>query len=300
MNSYPFKWSKLQSAEDIDVGRFFEYDQDAMEMFTRWLPSIEKEGSALEVGAGSGFFTEKLHQIYPDVDISCLEPDAHLRACLHNKFPEIDIIPAPLQSLEGKNDDFDLVISHIVIHNLPNPLEALGKMKNVITNGGHMVCIEPALGSRHYVPDQAVNEAFDTIFRYKMVMSRRRSESLGSADRDNPFYRNYAHLFERLNLTDIRCHGWCSVFTLSDSRFTYEERKQWIHRRNELYESQRETVTGTLLEAGLEESEIEGAYSTLFNYFSILKSANEEELSHIHEQEIVARTITIGRKNGNT
>ena len=43
MSAYPFNWSKLQSASEMDIGRYFEYDSDAMEMFKSWLPFVDDE-----------------------------------------------------------------------------------------------------------------------------------------------------------------------------------------------------------------------------------------------------------------
>jgi SAM-dependent methyltransferase len=297
LSTYPFNWSKIQSADEIDVGRHFEYDSDAMEMFRRWFPLVEDKIQVLEVGAGSGYFTGKLYHIYPNAEIICLEPDPELRAALSIKFPDIKTIDVPLEELD-LHDEFDVVVSHIVIHNLPKPLVAIGRMKQAVRTGGYVVCIEPALGSRHFVPDKSVKEAFEILWQYHVIMSKRRTEALGNPERENPFYYSYPDFFEAINLVNIRCHGWYSVFTLSDPRFNFRERKEWILRRRELFEEQQPTTTRTLLESGMELSKIEGAYQVLFDYFRILEDANEEQLSHIHEQEIVSRCITIGQRSG--
>ncbi|TFG31821.1 class I SAM-dependent methyltransferase [Candidatus Thorarchaeota archaeon] len=295
MSAYPFNWSKIQSANEIDIGRHFEYDSDAMAMFRNWLPFVEEKIQVLEVGSGSGFFTGKLQIIYPSARITCLEPDLNLRKSLSRKFPSINIVDIPLEEIDFF-DEFDAAISHIVIHNLPKPLIAIEKMKQAVRKEGYVICIEPALGSRHFVPDKSVGEAFDTLWQYSIIMSKKRAESFGKIERSNPFYYSYPDFFEKVGLENIRCHGLYSVFTLSDARFDFRERKKWIKRRRELFEDQRVVTTQTLLESGLESSKINEAYQILFDYFRMLEDANKEQLSHIHEQEIVSRSITIGQK----
>lgn len=296
MSAYPFNWSRLQSAEDMDVGRHFEYDQDALEMFKRWLPVLQNGEQILEVGSGSGFFTGKLLQIYPLAEITCLEPDPELRLSLTKKYPDVKVIDTPLEELSGLDSSFDLAVSHIVIHNLPDPVLAIRQMARVVRQGGHVICIEPVLGSRTIYPVEGVKDAADTLWQYTVNLCMKRSELMDSPNRQNPYLSLYPEYFDEVGLTNIHSHGWCSVFTLSDARFDYNERKLWIKRRTELYRSQREMVTQGLIESGMEKSKIEAAYKTLFEYFEVLGSASEEQLSHQHEQEIGSRTITVGQK----
>lgn len=250
----------------------------------------------MEVGAGSGFFTGKLYQLYPRAKITCLEPDPELRQSLSHKFPDIETIKTPLEEFNGEEEVFDIVLSHIVIHNLPNPVTVIKQMKKAVRKGGFVVCIEPVLGSRHFVSDQAVKEAFDTLWQYKVIMSTRRADTLGDSERQSPFYNSYPEFFEKLGLVNIRSHGWCSVFTLSDARFDFKTRKIWIRKRKQLFEDQRLITTKMLLESGMDSSKIEDAYCTLFKYFEMLENANEQQLAHIHEQEITSRVIIIGQK----
>ena len=296
MSAYPFNWSELQSAGEMDIGRYFEYDSDAMEMFKRWLPYVDDEVRILEVGAGSGFFTGKLHQLYPNSKITCLEPDPELRQSLSRKFPNIETINIPLEELNDVETVFDIAISHIVIHNLSDPLIAIKQMKKTVRRGGFVICIEPTLGSRHFVSDKIVKEAFDTLWQYKVIVSTKRAEGLSNPERQNPFYNSYPEFFEELGLVNIRCHGWCSVFTLSDSRIDFEIRKMWVRKRKELFEKPQPVRTRILLESGMDSSKVEGAYHDLFKYFDMLENANEQQLAHIHEQEITSRVITIGQR----
>ena len=296
MPEMPFNWSKLQSADEMDIGRYFEYDSFAVEMFKRWLPKIEIGGNILEVGSGSGFFTRKLRVLYPTTRITCLEPDPELMNSLLSKFDNVDIIESSLEKASIPTELYDLSISHIVIHNLADPMVGLQQMKKAVKTGGYVICIEPTSGYRHIMPNSEVRKALGTLGEYTRIMSNERVKTLNFKNRKNPFSYSYPEFFEELGLKNIRCYGWCSVFTLSDSRFDFNQRKLWITRRKKLFLDEREQKTRVLVEAGMNQSRIDGAYETVLSYFETLENANEEEISHIHEQEITNRVITIGQK----
>ncbi len=297
MSRLPFNWSKLQSADDMDVGRHFEYDSYAAEMFKRWLPKLPKNAKILEVGSGSGFFTGKLNYLYPNAEITCLEPDPFLRDALQRKFPKKKILESPIETAGIFPESFDLVITHIVIHNLPKPMVALKQMRDAVKCGGFIVCIEPTTGYRHILPDERISKALDTLGEYSRIMARKRDEAMKLGfERKNPYSYSYPEFFEELGLSSISSYGWCSVFTLSDSRFDFDHRKMWISRRKQLLLDKRKERTEIIVDAGMNLERINEAYEILLAYFETLESASEEELSHIHEQEIANRIITIGQK----
>ncbi|MDF1538169.1 MAG: class I SAM-dependent methyltransferase [Candidatus Thorarchaeota archaeon] len=296
MSSLPFNWSKLQSADDMDVGRHFEYDSYAAEMFKKWLPVLPKNSKVLEVGSGSGFFTGKLYFLYPTAEITCLEPDPELREALCKKHPNKKILESPIESAGIFPETYDLAISHIVIHNLPDPMAALKQMRDAVKPGGFIACIEPTAGYRHILPQERISKAHDTLGEYSRIMSRKRVEVMNLGDRGNPYSWSYPEFFEELGLSNISSYGWCSVFTLSDSRFDFEHRKMWISRRKKLLLDVRDERTRVLVDAGMNLGRIEDAYEVILGYFETLENATEEELSHIHEQMIANRIITIGQK----
>ncbi|MHA1906639.1 MAG: class I SAM-dependent methyltransferase [Candidatus Thorarchaeota archaeon] len=297
MSKLPFNWSKLQSADDMDVGRFFEYDSYAAEMFKKWLPELPSGAKILEVGSGSGYFTGKLSFLYPKAEITCLEPDPELREVLCKRHPKKKILESPIEEAGIFPESFDLAITHIVIHNLPDPVAALIQMKDAVKPGGYIVCIEPTSGYRHILPQESVGKALDTLHEYSRIRSRERTKVMNlSENRSNPFNWLYPEFFEDIGLKNITCYGWCSVFTLSDSRFDFEHRKMWISRRKQLLLDMREERTEVLLDAGMNLDRINEAYEVILEYFNSLENASEEVLSHIHEQTIINRVITIGQK----
>jgi SAM-dependent methyltransferase len=291
-------WSELQGVEEIDVGRYFEYDSDALDMFRKWLDILHGEDKrVLEVGAGSGFFTSILLQLNPDMNLTCLEPDEEFVAALKDRFGNrIRVIQSIIEEPSVDEESFDVALGHIVIHNLVDPIVALKQMKRSVKRGGHVVTIDPVTGSKHYLPSDDVKQAFELLNKAKAVVWDQRNEVMAYPENHNPWNRCYPQLYEEVGLDSIRCHGWTSVFTLSDRRIDYGERKKWIGMRRSLISLSKKTTKKLLLGTGTSENDIGNAFATVEEYLKELDQATEEELGHIHEQEIYHRTITIGRK----
>ncbi|MFW9924839.1 MAG: class I SAM-dependent methyltransferase [Candidatus Thorarchaeota archaeon] len=291
-------WSYLQNSMEIDVGRYFEYDDDALEMYCRWLNFLNKPGmKVLEVGSGNGFFTNKLLKMFPEIVLSCLEPDSEFVEILQKRFANrISIINNIVESIDIDDNTFDAVISHIVIHNLVDPIKALTEMKRVIKPNGWLVTIEPLPASRHYYPSKEIEEAFDFLFKAKMFKCKQYQKELIDQPQANPWSFCYPQFFSQIGLTNIRSHGWTSIFTLSDDRFDFKERKNWISNRIKFEESKQKETKKILLDMGEKLEDIDKVYSIINTYFTKLDKATQEELKHIHEQEIVHRILTIGQK----
>lgn len=291
-------WSNLQGVDEIDVGRYFEYDTDALEMLRKWLDLLQGECTrVLEVGAGSGFFTRILLRLNPDMELTCLEPDEEFVTALKDRFGNrIKVIQNIIEELSVDEESFDVALGHIVIHNVVNPIMALKQMKRSVKRGGHVVTIDPVAGSKHYLPNDDVKQAFELLGKAKAVVWDQRHEVMSYPENHDPWNRCYPQLYEEVGLDNIQCHGWTSVFTLSDGRIDFGDRKKWISMRRTLMYQSKETTKKLLLETGTSEDDIENALVTVQEYLKELEQATEEELSHIHEQEIYHRTITIGRR----
>ncbi|MHA1960878.1 MAG: class I SAM-dependent methyltransferase [Candidatus Thorarchaeota archaeon] len=296
-NSY-LPWSDLQGIDEIDVGRYFEYDTDALEMFKKWLDFLQGEVTrVLEVGAGSGFFTSILLRLNPTMELTCLEPDEKFIAALKDRFGNrIRVIQSIIEEPSVDEESFDVAFGHIVIHNLADPIMALKQMKRSVKRGGHVVTIDPVTGSKHYLPNDDVKQAFELLSKAKAVVWDQRHKVMPFPENHDPWNRCYPQLYEEVGLDNIQCHGWTSVFTLSDKRIGFGERKKWISMRRSLMARSKETTKKLLLETGIGEDDIENALATVQEYLKELEQATEKELGHIHEQEIYHRTITIGRR----
>jgi SAM-dependent methyltransferase len=290
-------WSNLESVDTIKVSRYFEYDTDSISLLSTWPDFIDRPSiHVLEVGAGTGFFTHILLEINPRISLTCLEPDDLFVETLRRRFGKrIHVVQSSLEESSLESEFFDAAISHIVIHNLPDILGALRKMKEAVRKGGHVTAIEPIMGGMHFYPTDEIAQAFSLLGEVRILRWRQRKEDLGLSEEWDPWNRCYPRLFEEAGLERIRCHGLTSVFTLSDARFSFSERKKWTRMRKRLLEDDRERISHDLLELGKARDDVDRAYIVAIGYLEQVERASKEELSHIHEQEVTNRIVTIGR-----
>lgn len=291
-------WSYLQSIDDIDVGRYFEYDSDALNFFEKWLSFMKTPKiKVLEIGSGSGFFTNILLTLFPNIELTCLEPDNVFVEKLKERFgTKINVIVDEVETMSIERNTYDVVISHIVVHNLNEPVVALKQMKRVAKTNGRVVVIEPLPASRTYYPTKEVTEAFDLLDKAKIYKCIQRAKAMPNTSGINPWNNCYPRFYKEIGLVNISNYGWTSVFTLSDSRYDFDEKKKWLKLRTLLHESKKGRTKKLLLEAGEKEEKIEEAFSEISLYYEILNNASKKELAEIHEQEILHRIIVIGEK----
>ncbi len=105
-------------------------------------------GRALEVGAGTGFFSLNLRQagIVDDVDVTDISPGM-VEAAKDNARAlgfEVGGRVADAERLPYDDATFDLVVGHAVIHHIPDVELAFREMLRVLRPGGRIViCGEP-------------------------------------------------------------------------------------------------------------------------------------------------------------
>ncbi len=229
----------MQSIDEITVGRYFEYDLDALNLFRKWLKFMTvPEIKVLEIGSGSGFFTNILLTLFPEIELTCLEPDEVFVEKLKERFgKKINIIVDEVETMRIKKNTFDVVISHIVIHNLTEPVVALEQMKRVVKINGRVVVIEPLPASRNYYPSEEVTDAFDFLNKARIHKCIQRAKSMTIEASVNPWKNCYPRFYKEVDLTNINNYGWTSVFTLSDGRYDYHEKKKWLKMRTQLMEN---------------------------------------------------------------
>ncbi len=299
MNKTKHDWSKLQGVDKITVGRYFEYDEDAKKLFQKWFSFLQKPNiNVLEIGSGSGFFTNILLNLFDNIKLTCLEPDETFVETLKSRFKNrIKIVNEPIETTTLPSDSFDCTISHIVVHNLVDPIIALQQMSRVVKSKGKIITIDPLPASRNYYPTDEITKAFDFLEKAVRYKCMERQKIKGDMQPRNPWNYFYPKFFEDVGLKNITSHGWTSVFTISDVRYDFSEKKKWFKLRYDLAKKEQANVKVLLLRNGEKETEIDDAYTVVFDYYEKLLTITEEDLKQIHEQEIVHRIITIGEKS---
>jgi 16S rRNA A1518/A1519 N6-dimethyltransferase RsmA/KsgA/DIM1 with predicted DNA glycosylase/AP lyase activity len=84
----PRDWHSVQAADEMDVSRYFEYDDDAIFQLRKWLRLDQAAPKTIaEIGCGGGYFTGKLVAMASALkEIWAVEPDDVLREYASRKF----------------------------------------------------------------------------------------------------------------------------------------------------------------------------------------------------------------------
>jgi SAM-dependent methyltransferase len=283
----------------MDVSRYFEYDEDALLLLGRWLRLDEAEPKTIvEVGCGSGFFTDKLVRIASELKkLVAVEPDDVLREYAKSKLStKVEFIKGTAEDIPFPDDFADLTICHIVLSNLPNVHKAVSEMARITKRGGIVSAIEPGQSRMHYCPDPKLDEMEEKTEQAfgKGIWNLRSKVIDYSNDLRNKNAR-YAEVFHSCGLVNVEVHGILSAFLLSDPRRKRREILLWLKKRLSLMETDSDRVKVILQRGGLSEPYIKEYYQTKKNYLKNLIK-HPEQIARTHELQTYSRTVTVGFK----
>ena len=125
-----------------------------------WLPTmpevvkrLQAGGSALDVGCGTGIVPITLARAFPDARIDGLDLDARSIELARGYAREaglaerVHFIQAPAQALPAE-PRYDFVSTFDVIHDLPDPLGVLERIRGLLSEGGTYLMVEPKVDDR--------------------------------------------------------------------------------------------------------------------------------------------------------
>jgi SAM-dependent methyltransferase len=134
--SYDFKWG-------IDFG---PVGQAQVCLKLRKLLGTELDrgfGDALEIGAGTGYFSLNLLQAGALRAATCTDISAGMLRALEDNAARLGVRvqteQADAESLPFDDESFDLVLGHAVLHHLPGLERAFAELHRVLRPGGRMV-----------------------------------------------------------------------------------------------------------------------------------------------------------------
>jgi ubiquinone/menaquinone biosynthesis C-methylase UbiE len=102
----------------------------------------DNKKKALDFGAGTGNLTGKLLGL--GYTVIAIDISAEMCAILKNKFKKpieeekLIVINSPIESINFKTAEFDLITCYSVLHHLPNYAETLQKLSGFLKRGGVM------------------------------------------------------------------------------------------------------------------------------------------------------------------
>jgi ubiquinone/menaquinone biosynthesis C-methylase UbiE len=294
----PSQWHNIQPPEFMDVSRRFEYDDDHLRLLRSWL-RLDRGAprTIVEVGCGSGFFTEKLVEMAPGSEIIGVEPDDVLREYVAAKvLHRARFVDGTAEGIPLPTGFSDLTICHIVLNNLPVVPGAVAEMARVTKRGGIVAAIEPIGRSVSYTPDPRLNELSERASKaFGMGVWKPRWEAMDySGDLENKQAR-YPEVFRSCGLENVEAYGLLSVFLLSDPRRDRDEIASWLGEKLDFFVGDEERSRVILERGGLEEPLIE-EYHRLYREHMRRLVEDPELISKTHELETLGRIVTVGFK----
>lgn len=163
MNNF---WSKkVQSTEILHFSRTQRINEDTKHLWLEPL-NIKPNFKILEVGCGSGHFTNTIKRTFPDCEVVGIDLDEG-----HIKFAKeisqgVTYLCADINDLPFEDDYFDIVFSHTVIEHLPFK-NFITEQKRVLKPNGKIFIYEVEPKQKHihtfdYLKDE-INEILDKI-----------------------------------------------------------------------------------------------------------------------------------------
>jgi SAM-dependent methyltransferase len=118
-------------AYDRFMGR---YSQELAPVFSDF-GRIEPGLTALDVGCGSGVFTEELARRLGPEHVAAVDPSTLVEACAA-RVPGADVRRGTAEALPWPDDSFDTALAQLVIHFLEDPVVGVREMRRVVLPGG--------------------------------------------------------------------------------------------------------------------------------------------------------------------
>ncbi len=107
---------------------------------------IQNNHTLLDVGAGSGFFTIPMAERTSN-KVYAMDPDKRMLSVIEAKAKEkglnnIESLPETIENLSLQNNSVDFVMASLILHEVKSLTLALTKIFEVLTTGGHLLCLE--------------------------------------------------------------------------------------------------------------------------------------------------------------
>lgn len=107
------------------------------EKFLIWL-APPQNADWLDVGCGTGAFSQLIAERCTPKSLSGIDPSAAQVDFARGKLPNTDLRVADAMALPFGDSAFDVVVSALVLHFIPDRTKALAEMKRVVRPGGIM------------------------------------------------------------------------------------------------------------------------------------------------------------------
>jgi ubiquinone/menaquinone biosynthesis C-methylase UbiE len=101
---------------------------------------IDADTRVLDVGAGTGALTAEI--VRRGADVAATDPSAPFARALHERFPDLQVHPAPAEELPWPDGSFDIAAAQLVVTFMDDAPAGIQEMRRVVRDGGTVaVCM---------------------------------------------------------------------------------------------------------------------------------------------------------------
>jgi SAM-dependent methyltransferase len=288
----------------MEIGRKYEYAPEFIPHLWRWLcPSPSSSPVVVDVGCGSGYFTKIIAQcMNKKGKVIGIDPDTRLvkeaeKICRKQRMSNVQFKVGSAWKIPLESNYANLVVSHIVLSNIPRQLDAVLEMKRIAKVGGRVAVIDPAKGGGQYFSDKRLNElqgkyheafgtAIDKGWRQKLDMST--------------YVENYhlriPELFLKSGLVGVSLNGYLSTFLLCDPRRSMKEMKAYLQARLGLWRRLEKRNEKCALVGGMNQEEFQELFLRYTDYLEDLIT-HPGKIKRTPEVAVVSRVVVCGNKS---
>ncbi len=296
-------WAKFQTAEEMEISRKYEYAPDFVPFICRWFcPSPRTSSTVVDIGCGSGYFTKIIARCMREKGkVIGIDPDRELiigakKICERKQISNIHFKVGNVWQIPLKSSCADLVVSHIVLSNIPRQFDAILEMKRVAKIGGKVAVIDPARGGGQYFPDERLNKLFDQFHvAFGTAIDKEWRQKLDMSSYIENFHLRIPQLFLKAGLTDINLNGYLSTFLLCDARQSTKEMKTYLQARLSLWRKLARRNKACALVGGMKEQEFNELFQRYTDYLKDLIT-HPTRIMATPEVNMVSRAIVCGAK----
>ncbi|KYH40175.1 MAG: hypothetical protein AYL32_012920 [Candidatus Bathyarchaeota archaeon B26-2] len=294
-------WGRYQTAEEMEVGRRYEYGLEFVPVLYKWL-NVKPGKLIVDVGCGSGYFTRILARgLREEGKVVGIDPDRLLiveaeEIAKREGLSNVEFRVGSIYEIPLPDNYADLVVCHIVLCNIPRQFDAIMEMKRVAKVGGKVVVIEPARGGGTYYPDERLNTLHREFRKaFGIALDKGWRQKLDMSNYIEDIHLKLPELFLKAGLTKITFHGYLSTFLLCDSRHNIEEMQKYLKDRLDLWRKLKERNRECAIIGGMTAEEFEELFQRYVDYLESMVR-NPNKIRETAEVEIVSRVIICGSK----
>lgn len=119
--------------------RYDQFAQLQRDIGVQLLTDVNRQSveQVLDLGSGTGHFTEKLCRIYPDCQMTCLDlSQAMLEQVAKKQLPQVSCLQGDIDNLPFAENQFDLIFSNLVVQWSEDLLGCLKQLEKSLNTGG--------------------------------------------------------------------------------------------------------------------------------------------------------------------